>query len=185
MWKLDQKEVCVLKNWCLVNEVLEKRTPLDCKEIEPVNPEGDQPWIFIGRTDAESEAPIIWSPDVKKLTGKDPDAGKVWRQEEKGMMEDEMVGWHHLLSRHEFEQAPGDDEAQGSLAWCSPWGCKVSDMTERLKNNNCFYFCLVSSGVLFTMSHHSKILNWLHGGSIHSFSSSKAFLYSYFNGRTV
>ena len=78
------------------------------------------------------------------------------------MMEDEMVGWHHLLNRHEFEQVLGDDEAQGSLAWCSPWGCKVSDMTEWLKNNNCFYFCLVSSGVLFTtMSHHSKIIDYM------------------------
>ena len=102
------------------------------------------------------------------------------------MTEDEMVRWYHLPNGHEFEQALGDSEGQGSLACCSPWGSKVSDMTERLSNNNCFYFCLVSSGVLFTtMSHRNKTLNRLHGGSIHFFSSSKAFLYSFINGRTV
>ena len=90
--------------------VLEKtlQSPLDCKEIQPVNPKGDQSWVFIGRTDAEAEAPILWLPDAKNwLTGKDPDAGKDWRQEEKGMSEDGMVGWHHQLDGHEFEQAPG------------------------------------------------------------------------------
>ena len=184
--EFDHKEVCVPKNWCLWNEVLEERIPLDCKEIKPVNPKGNQPWIFIGRTDAESEAPIFWPPDVKKLTGKDPDDGKVWRQEKKGMMEDEMVRWYHLPNGHEFEQALGDSEGQGSLVCCSPWGSKVSDMTERLSNNNCFYFCLVSSGVLFTtMSHRNKTLNRLHGGSTHCYSSSKAFLYSFINGRTI
>ena len=90
--------------------MLEKtlQSPLDCKEIEPVNPKGDQSWVFIGRTDAEAEAPILWLPDAKNwLIGKDPDAGKDWRQEEKGMSEDGMVGWHHQLDGHEFEQAPG------------------------------------------------------------------------------
>ena len=92
------------------------RVPLDSKEIKPVNPKGNQPWIFIVRTDAEVEAPILWPPDVKSwLTGKDPDAGKDWRQEEKGSTEDEMVAWHHWLSGHEFEQAPGDGEGQVSL----------------------------------------------------------------------
>ena len=84
---------------------------LDCKEIKPVNPKGNQPWIFIGRTDAEAETPILWLPDAKnQLIGKDPDAGKDWRQEEKGTTEDEMVGWHHQLSEHEFKQIPGDSE---------------------------------------------------------------------------
>ena len=94
-------------------------SPLNCKEIQPANPKGNQPWIFIGRTHAE--APILWPPDAKsRLTGKDPDAGKDWRQE-KGTTEDETVGWHHWLKGHEFEQAPGDGERQGSLICCSPW----------------------------------------------------------------
>ena len=124
-----------LQNWCFQNVVLEKilESPLDCKEIKPVNPKESQSWIFIGRTDAE--APILWPPDAKsRLIRKDPDAGKDWRQEEKGMTEDEMVGWHHRLNGHEFEQAPGDGEGQGSLACCSPWGRKESDTTEWLKN---------------------------------------------------
>ena len=102
--------------------VLEKTLegPLDSKEIKPVNPKENQSWIFTGRTDAEAEAPILWPPDVKSwLTGKDPDAGKDWRQE-KGMTEDEMVGWHHWLNGHEFEQTLEDSEGQGSLACCSP-----------------------------------------------------------------
>ena len=97
--------------------VLEKtlESPLDCKEIKPVNPKGNQSWIFIGRTDAEAEAPILWPPDVKNwFIGKDPDAGQDWRQEEKGTKEDEMVGWHHWLDGHEFEQAPGVGDGQGS-----------------------------------------------------------------------
>ena len=106
---------------------------LDRKEIKPVNPKGNQPWIFTGRTDAEAGAPIFWPPDVKSwLTGKDPDAGKYWRQEEKGMTEDEMVGSPHWLSGHEFEQALGVGDGQGSLTCCSPWGCKESDTTEQL-----------------------------------------------------
>ena len=108
-------------------------SPLDCKEIKPVNPKGNQPWTFIGRTDAEAEALILWLPDAKsQLTGKDPDAGKDWRQEEKETTEDEMVGWHHWLNGHEFEQVPGVGDGQGSLAYCSPWGCKESDTTEQL-----------------------------------------------------
>ena len=106
---------------------------LDCKEIKPVHPKGNQSWIFIGRTDAEAEAPILWPPDVKNwLIWKDPDAEKDWGQEEKGTTEDEMVGWDHRLNGREFEQALGVGDGQGSLACCSPWGCKESDTTERL-----------------------------------------------------
>ena len=107
--------------------VLEKTLEsfLDSKEIKPVNPKGDQPWIFIGRTDAEAEAPIFWLPDEKsQLIGKDLDAGEDWRQEEKGVTEDEMVGWQHQLNGYEFEQTLGDNERQGNLACCSPWGHK-------------------------------------------------------------
>ena len=98
MWELDYKESWAQKNWCFWTVVLEKMSPLDCKEIQPVNPKGNQYWIFTGRTNAEAEAPILWPPDVKNwLTRKDPVAGKDWRWEEKGMTEDEMVGWHHWL----------------------------------------------------------------------------------------
>ena len=109
--------------------------PLDCKEIKPVNPKGNKPWIFIGRTDAEAEVPVLWPPDVKNwLIGKDSGAGKDIRQE-KGRTEDEMIGWHHWLNEHEFEQASGDGERQGSLACCSPLGGKELDTTELLNNN--------------------------------------------------
>ena len=105
-------------------------------EIKPVNPEGNPPWIFIGRADAEAEAPTLWPPDAKNwLIEKDPDAGKDWGKEEEGTTEDEMVGWHHWLSGLESEQTPGDSEGQGSLACCSPWGHKESDTTE-LNNNS-------------------------------------------------
>ena len=131
MWDLDHKESWALKNWCLWTVVLEKtlESPLDCKEIQPVNPKGDQSLMFIGRTYAEAETP----PDVKNwLIGKDPDARKDWRQKEKAMTEDEMVGWHHWLDEHEFEQAPGVGDGQGSPACCIPWGCKELDTTEHL-----------------------------------------------------
>ena len=106
---------------------------LDCKKIKPVHPKGNQSWIFIGRTDAEAETPILWPPDAKNwLFGKDPDVGKDWRQEEKAMTEDEMVVWHHWLDGHEFEQAPGVGDEQGSLACCSPWGHKELDTAEQL-----------------------------------------------------
>ena len=128
MWELDHKESWVSKNWYFWTAVLEKtlESPLDCKEMQLVHPKGNQSWIFIGRTDAKVEAPILGPPDVKNwLIGKDPDAVKDWRREEKGMTEDEMVGWHHRLIGYEFEQAPGVDDGQGSLACCSPWGHKV------------------------------------------------------------
>ena len=121
------------KNWWFWTVVLEKtlESPLDCKEIQLVHFKGDQSWIFIGTTDAEAETLILWPPDAKNwLLGKDPVAGKDWRQKEKGMTEDEMVGWHHRLDGHEFEQAPGVGDGQGSLACCSPWGCKELDMTK-------------------------------------------------------
>ena len=106
---------------------------LNSKEIQPVHPKGNNSWIFIGRTDAEAETPILWPPDVKNwLIGKDPDAGKDWWQEEKGTTEVEMVGWHHQLKGHEFEQALEVGDGQGGLVCCSPWGCKQLDTTERL-----------------------------------------------------
>ena len=110
--------------------VLEKtlKSPLDSK-IRPVNPEGNQPWIFIGRADAEAEAPILWPPDAKVNRGKDSDGGKDWGQEKKGTTEDEMVGWHHWPNGHKFEQTPGDSKGQGSLTCCRPWGHKESPIT--------------------------------------------------------
>ena len=121
--------------------VLEKtlESPLDYKEIKPVNLKENQPWIFIGRTDPEAEAPILQPHNGKhQLTGKDSDAGKDWGQEEKGVTEDEMVRWHHQLSGRVFEQSPGDSEGQGSLVCCILWGCEESDMTEQLNNKRYF-----------------------------------------------
>ena len=135
MWELDQKEGWALKNLWFWTVVLEKtlESPLDCKEIQPVHPKGNQSWMFIGRTDAEAEAPILWPPDVKNwLIGRDPDAGKDWEQEKKGVTEDYMIGWHHQLNGHEFEQTPGGSEGQGSLACYSPRGHKESDTTSWL-----------------------------------------------------
>ena len=120
--------------WLFWTVVLEKtlESPLDCKEIQSVNAKGNKSWIFIGKTDAEAETPILWPPDVKNwLIGKDPDTGKDWSQEEMGMTEDDMVGWVHQLDRYEFEQAPGVGDAQGRLACCNPWGHKELDMTEQ------------------------------------------------------
>ena len=119
----------------LLNCGLEKtlESPLDCKEIQPVQPKGNQSWIFIGRTDAEAEGPVLWPPDAKNwLTGKDPDSGEDWRQEEKGTTEDEMVDWHHYLNGHVFGWTLGVGDGQGGLVCCSPWGLKESDMTEQL-----------------------------------------------------
>ena len=123
------------KNWCFWTVVLEKtlESPLDSKEIQPVRPKGNQSWILIGRTDAEAETPILWPPEAKNwLIRKDPDAGKDWRQEYKGTTDDKVVGWHHQLNGHEFGQAPGVSDGQGSLACCSPWSCKELDTTEWL-----------------------------------------------------
>ena len=135
MWELDYKESWGPNNWCFWTVVLVKtlESPLDCKEIQPVHPKENQSWIFIGRTDAEAETPILWPPDANSwFLGKDPDAGKDWRQEEKGMTENEMVRWHHQLNEHESEEALGVGDGQGSLTCCSPWGHKELDTTEQL-----------------------------------------------------
>ena len=136
-WTIRKAE---LKNWCFWNVVLEKtlENPLDCKEIQPVNPKGSQPWIFIGRNaDAEAKAPVLWPPDTKSwLIRKDPDAEEDWRQEEKEMTQNKMSVWHHQLNGHEFEQALEDGEGLGNLVCCSPWGLKELDTTEWLNNSN-------------------------------------------------
>ena len=132
-WSVKKAEC--QKNWCFWTVVMEKtlESPLDCKEIQPVYPKGDQSWVFFGRNDAKAEIPVLWPPHAKSwLTGKDSDAGRDWGQEEKGTTEDEMAGWHHQLDGHEFEWTPGAGDGQGGLACCNSWGCKKSDMTERL-----------------------------------------------------
>ena len=142
MWELDYKEGWVPKNWCFQTGVLEKtlESPWDSKEIKPVHPRGNQPWILTGGTDAEAETPVLWPHGTKsQLIGKDHDAGTDWGAgggwEEKGMTETEMDGWHHQLSGHEFEQTQIDSEGQKSLACCGPWGSKELDTTELLNNN--------------------------------------------------
>ena len=135
MWELDCEESWAPKNWCFWTVVLEKtlESPLDCREIQPVHPKGNQSWMFIGRTDAEAETPILWPPDEKSwLIEKDSDAGRDWGQEEMGATEDEIARWHHLLDGHEFEWTPGVGDGQGGLACCGSWGHKESDTTERL-----------------------------------------------------
>ena len=136
MWELDCEESWALRNWCLGTVVLEKtlEIALDCKEIQPVHPKGDQSWVFIGRNDAKAETPILWPPDAKCwLIGKDSDAGKDCRQEEKGMTEDEMAGWHHRLDGQEFVWTPRVGDGQGGLACCNSWGrsrTQLNDWTE-------------------------------------------------------
>ena len=157
--ELDWEESWALKNWCFWTVVLEKtlESPLDCKEIQPVHPKGNQSWILIGRTDPDVETPILWPPDVKNwLIGKDPDVRKDWRQKEKGTTEDEMVGCHHRLDRHEFEQAPGVGDGQGSLACCSPWGCRFGhnwatelNWTEAEERHDSSYFSKESLSLIF------------------------------------
>ena len=135
MWELDYKESWVLKNWCFWSVVLEKtlESPLDCKEVQPVHPKGDQSWVFIARTDVETETPTLWPADAKSwLIWKDPNAGKNWRQEDKGTTEDEMVGWYHWVNGHEFGWTLWVGDGQGSLVSCGSWDCKESDMTEWL-----------------------------------------------------
>ena len=135
-WTIKKAEP---KNWYFWTTVLEKtlEIPLDCREIKPVHPKGNQSWIFIGKTDAEAEALVLWPPDAKSwLIRKDPDPGKDWRQEEKGMTENEMVGWHHRLNGHEFEHPPGVGDGERSLVCCSPWGSKELDRTEWVNRNN-------------------------------------------------
>ena len=150
MWELDYKESWALKNWCFWTVLLKKtlESPLDCKEIQPVHPKGDQSWVFIARTDAEAETPILWPPHGKSwFIGKDPKAGRDWGQE-KGTTEDEMAGWHHRLDGHEFEKTPGVGDGPGGLACCNSWGYRVGQdwVTElnwtELKSNadNCVLF---------------------------------------------
>ena len=137
-WELDNKEGWAPKNWYFQIVVLEKtfESPLDWKEIQTVNPKGNQHWMFIGRTGAEAEVQILEPPDGKNwLIEKDPDAGKDWEQEEKGATEEEKIGCHHQLNGQEFKQTPGHSEGQGSLACCSPWGRKNLDTTELVNNN--------------------------------------------------
>ena len=123
-WRIDASEL-------VLERTLE--SPLDCKEIQLVHPKGDQSWVFIGGTDVEAETPVLWPLDEKSwLIWKDPDAGKDWGQEEKGMTEDEMAGWHHRLDGHGFGWTPGVGDGQGGLAFYNSWGRKESDMTERL-----------------------------------------------------
>ena len=135
MWELDCEEGWAPKNWCFWTVVLQKtlESPLDCKEIQPVHSEGDQPWVFFGRNDAKAETPVLWPPHAKSwLMGKDSDAGRDWGQEEKGMTEDEMAGWHHWLNGRESQWTPGVGDGQGGLACCDSWGLKESDTTEQL-----------------------------------------------------
>ena len=127
--------LCIRKYWCVSTAVLKKtlKSPLDCKEIQPVHSEGDQPWDFFGRNDAEAETPVLWPPHGKSwLIGKHSEAGRDWGQEEKGMTEDEMAGWHHWLDGLESEWTPGVGDGQGGLACCKSWGCKESDTPEWL-----------------------------------------------------
>ena len=150
MWELDYKESWVLINWCFWTVLLEKtlESPLDCKEIQPVYPKGDQSWVFIGRTDNEAETPILWPPDAKSwLIRKDPDAGRDWGQEEKGMTEDEMAGWHHWLDGPESEWTPGVGDGQGGLECYDSWVAKsqtwLSNWTE-LKHQSRVHFLTLS-----------------------------------------
>ena len=141
-WKnsLNIKALWAPKNWCFWTVVLEKtlESSLDWKEIQPVHSEGDQPWVFFGRNDAKAKTPVLWPPHAKSwLTGKDPDAGRDWGQEEKGTREDEMAGWHHWLNGHESQWTPGVGDGQGGLACWDTWGRKESDMTERLSWSEC------------------------------------------------
>ena len=143
MWELDYKESWAPKNWCFWTVLLDKtlESSLDCKEIEIVSPKGNQPWIFIGRTDVEAETPILWPPDADSwVIWKDPDAGKDLGQDEMGMTEDETVGWYHRLDGHGFGWTPGVGDGQGGLACHGSWGRKESHMTERL---NWTELCLI------------------------------------------
>ena len=168
MWGLNSKESSVLKNWCFRTAVLEKtlESPLDCKEIKPVNPKENQPLIFVGRTEAEAETPRLWPSDVKsRLTGKDLDAGKYWGQEEKEVVDDEIIGWHHWLNGYGFEQTLVDSEEQGSLVCCSPWCRKESNRTEWLNNN--LYRLMDSCLIQLVIRHCYYLFSFLFWLSLH------------------
>ena len=131
--KEERQRIDAFELWCWRSP----KSPLDSKEIKPVNLKGDQPWMFTGRTDAEAGAPVFWSSDAYRwVIGKVPYSGKDWRQKEKSMLEGDMAGWHHRCNEHELGQTPGDGEGQGGLTCCSPWGRKELDTTGRLNNNN-------------------------------------------------
>ena len=154
------------KNWCFWTVVLEKtlESPLDCKEIQPVPSKGDESWVFFGRDDAKAETPVLWPPHAKSwLIGKDSDAGRDWRQEEKGMTEDEMAGWYHWLDWCEFGWTLGFGDGQGGLACCNSWGRKESDMTERLN------WTELNCGLI--------LLSIMSSGSIHVTKGRKSFLF--------
>ena len=150
MWELDCEESWVPKNWCFWSVVLEKtlESSLDCKEIQQVHSK-DQPWVFIGRTDAKAETPIVWPRHAKSwLIGKDPRAWRDWGQEKKGTTKDEMAGWYHWLDGHESGWTPGVGDGQGGLACCDSWGCKELDMTERLNWTELIIYSLKYSRLL-------------------------------------
>ena len=151
------------KNWCFWTVVLEKslESPLDCKEIQSVHPKGDQSWVFIGRTDVEAETPILWHLMQRWLIWKDPDAGKDWGQEEKGMTEDEIVRWHHRLNGHGFGWTPGVDDGQGGLVCCGSWGCKESYTTDQLNWNELNWTELSLQALFFANWHHISLLQSL------------------------
>ena len=169
MWELDYKESWVLKNWGFWTVVLEKtlESPWDCKEIQPVHPKGDQSWVFIGRTDAEAETPILWPSDVKNwLIGKDPHVWKDWRWKEKGTTEDELVGCHYWLKGHEFGWTPGAGDGQGGLACCSP---RVAKSWTRLSDWTALNWRVITlsksqnhqkQAVEKEMTTHSSVLAW-------------------------
>ena len=163
MWELDHKENWAPKNWCLWIVVLEKtlESPLNSKAIQPIHPKGNQSWIFIGRTNAEAEAPVLWLPDRKNwLIWKDPDAGNNWRQEEKGKTEDEMVGWHQWLPGPEFDSTPEVGDGQGGLECCSPWGHRVghNQVTEQNWVLSCMFSALPPTFFLYVASLWSDFL---------------------------
>ena len=148
-----------------ITMVLEKtlESPLDCKEIQPVHPKGDQSWVFTGRTDAKAETPILWPTDAKSwLIWKDPDAGKDWGQEEKGTTEDEIVGWHHRLDGHGFGWTPGVGDGRGGLACCGSWGCKELDMTEWLNWTECSHARVFWDNYHFNWLLRTGCRNWIH-----------------------
>ena len=172
MWELDCEESWAQKNWYFWTVMLEKtlESPLDCKEIQPVHSEGDQPWVFFGRNDAKAETPVLRPPHAKSwLIGKDSDVGRDWGQEEKGTIEDEMAGWYHWLDGREFEWTPGVGDGQGGLACCSSWGRKESNTTERLNWTDTYLasysaHCILSGDMGFQLISLLMVLNlvsWL------------------------
>ena len=143
--KAECRRIDAFELWCWRRLF---KSPFDCKEILPVHSEGNQPWVFFGRNDAEAETPVLWPPHWKSwLIGKDSDAGRDWEQEEKGMTEDEMAGWHYWLDVRESEWTPGVGDGQGGLACCDSWGRKESDMTEWTELNSMLWIGMLLMGI--------------------------------------